>query len=97
MQTLTSAGSHFEFSNGLLLCRFVKKHGHHVTLKILIGRFSRNFFSRTAEGIELKYGIYVPLNVFNMCCYCLRHLKILVASQKSRFEDQDKTIDYIVA
>jgi predicted component of type VI protein secretion system len=33
---------------------FVKKHGHHVTLKILIGGFSRNFFSRTAEGIELK-------------------------------------------
>ena len=52
----------------LLLCRFVKKHGHHVTLKILIGRFSRNFFSRTAEGIELKSGIYVPMNVFNMCC-----------------------------
>ena len=26
-----------------------------------------NFFSRTAEGIELKYGIYVPMNVFNMC------------------------------
>jgi hypothetical protein len=50
----------------LLLCRFVKKHGHHVTLKILIGRFSRNFFSGTAEGIELKSGIYVPMNVFNM-------------------------------
>jgi hypothetical protein len=31
---------------------------------ILIGRFSRNFFSRTAEGIELKSGIYVPMNVF---------------------------------
>jgi hypothetical protein len=30
-----------------------------VTLKILIGRFLRNFFSRTAEGIELKSGIYV--------------------------------------
>jgi hypothetical protein len=39
------------------LCRFVKKHGHHVTLKILMGRFSRNF-SRTPEGIELKSGIY---------------------------------------
>jgi hypothetical protein len=37
-----------------------------VTLKILIGRFSRNFFSRTAEGIELKSGIYVSMNVFNM-------------------------------
>jgi hypothetical protein len=37
-----------------------------VTLKILIGRFSRNFFSGTAEGIELKSGIYVPMNVFNM-------------------------------
>jgi hypothetical protein len=46
-----------------------------VTLKILIGRFSRNFFSTTAEGIDLKSGIYVPMNVFNMCCYCLRHLK----------------------
>jgi hypothetical protein len=49
----------------------------------------------------LKSGIYVPMNVFNMCCYCLRHLKItqdnIVASPKSRFEDQDKTIDYIVA
>ena len=33
-----------------------------MTLKILIGRFSRNF-SRTAEGIELKSGIYVPMNV----------------------------------
>jgi hypothetical protein len=31
-----------------------QKHGHHVTLKILLGRFSRNFFSRTAEGIELN-------------------------------------------
>jgi hypothetical protein len=29
-----------------------QKHGHHVTLKILIGRFSRNFFSRTAEEDE---------------------------------------------
>jgi hypothetical protein len=27
-----------------------------VTLKILIGRFSRIFFSGTAEGIELKSG-----------------------------------------
>jgi hypothetical protein len=52
------------------------RHGYHVTLKILIVRFSRNFFSRTAEGIELKSGIYVSMNVFNMCCYCLRHLKI---------------------
>jgi hypothetical protein len=43
-----------------------------MTLKILIGRFSRNFFSRTTEGIELKSGIYVPMNVFNMCCYCWR-------------------------
>jgi hypothetical protein len=59
-----------------------KKHGHHVTLKILIGRFSRNFFSRTAEGIELKSGIYVPMNVFNMCCYCLRHLKIQNGHQR---------------
>ena len=66
----------------LLLCRFVKKHGHHVTLKILIGRFSRNFFSRTAEGIELISGIYVPMNVFNMCCYCLRHLKIQNGHQR---------------
>jgi hypothetical protein len=32
-----------------------------VTLKILIGRFSRNFFSGTAEGIELKSGVYVPM------------------------------------
>jgi hypothetical protein len=36
----------------------------------------------------LKSGIYVPMNVFNMCCYCLHHLKIQ--------NDQDKTIDYIV-
>jgi hypothetical protein len=57
-----------------------------VTLKILIGRFSRNFFSRTAEGIELKSGIYVPTTRDD-----------IVASQKSRFEDQDKTIDYVVA
>jgi hypothetical protein len=35
-----------------------------VTLKILIGRFSRNFFSGTAERIELKSGVYVPMNVF---------------------------------
>jgi hypothetical protein len=35
----------------------LKKHSHHVTLKIPIGRLSRNFFSRTAEGIELKSGI----------------------------------------
>ena len=66
----------------LLLCRFIKKHGHHVTLKILIGRFSRNFFSRTAKGIELKSGIYVPMNVFNMCWYCLRHLKIQNGHQR---------------
>ena len=51
-------------------------------LKILIGRFSRNFFSRTAEGIELKSGIYVPMNVFNMWCYCLRHLKIQNGHQR---------------
>ena len=63
----------------LLLCRFVKKNGHHVTL---IGRFSRNLFSRTAEGIELKSGIYVPMNVFNMWCYCLRHLKIQNGHQR---------------
>ena len=63
-----------------------KKHGHHVTLKILIGRFSRNFFSITAEGIELKSGLYVPMNVFNMCCYCLRHLKIQNGhQQRSKF------------
>jgi hypothetical protein len=42
----------------------------------------RNFFSRTAEGIELKSGIYVPMNVFNMCCYCLRHLKIQNSHQR---------------
>ena len=54
-----------------------------MTLKILIGRFSRNFFSRTAEGIELKSGIYVPMNVFNMCCYCLHHLKIQNGHQLS--------------
>jgi hypothetical protein len=36
-----------------------QKIDHHVTLKILIGRFSRNLFSRTAEGIELKSGVYV--------------------------------------
>ena len=66
----------------LLLCRFVKKHSHHMTLKILIGRFSRNFFSRTAEGIELKSGIYVPMNVFNMCCYCWHHLKIQNGHQR---------------
>ena len=59
-----------------------QKHGHHVTFKILIGRFSRNFFSRTAEGIELKSGIYVLMNVFNMCCYCLRHLKIQNGHQR---------------
>ena len=40
-----------------------QKIDHHVTLKILIGRFSRNLFSRTAEGIELKSGIYVTMNV----------------------------------
>jgi hypothetical protein len=47
-----------------------------------IGRFSRNFFSRTAEGIELKSGIYVPMNVFNICSYCLRHLKIQNGRQR---------------
>jgi hypothetical protein len=31
----------------------------------MIGRFSRNFFSGTAEGIELKSGIYV-LNLLLM-------------------------------
>ena len=44
--------------------------------------WSRTFFSRTAEGIELKSGIYVPMNVFNMCCYCLRHLKIQNGHQR---------------
>jgi hypothetical protein len=48
----------------------------------LVGRFSRNFFSRTAEGIELKSGIYVPMNVFNMCCYCWHHLKIQNGHQR---------------
>ena len=65
------------------MCRIVKKNGHHVTLKILIVRFSRNFFSRTADGIELKSGIYVPMNVFNMFCYCLCHLKIQNGHQLS--------------
>jgi hypothetical protein len=75
MQILTYAGGHFEFSVLHKSCYFCadssKKHGHHVTLKILIGRFSRNFFSRTAEGIELKYvtklsnfifGVLTPLS-----------------------------------
>jgi hypothetical protein len=49
-------------------------------------RFSRNFFSGTAEGIELKSGVYVPMNVFNMCCYCLCHLKIQNGhQQRSKF------------
>ena len=53
-------------------------------VKILIGRFSRNFFSGTAEGIELKSGVYVPMNVFNI--YCLRHLKIQNGhQQRSKF------------
>jgi hypothetical protein len=48
--------------------------------------FSRNFFSGTAEGIELKSGVYVPVNVFNMCFYCLRHLKIQNGhQQRSKF------------
>jgi hypothetical protein len=69
----------------------------HVTLKILIGRFSRNFFSRTAEGIELKSGIYVPMNVFNMCCYCLRHLKIQkLIEQKIIIRWQNFQIKFII-
>jgi hypothetical protein len=71
---LAEMSSMRSYTRVVFLCRFVKKHGHHVTLKILIGRFSRNFFSRTSEGIELKSGIYVPMNVFNMCCYCLPNL-----------------------
>ena len=59
-----------------------KKHGRHVTLNILIRWFSRNFFSWTADGIELKSGIYVPMNVFNICSYCLRHLKIQNGRQR---------------
>jgi hypothetical protein len=48
--------------------------------------FSRNFFSGTAEGIELKSGVHVPMNIFHMCCYCLRHLKIQNGhQQRSKF------------
>jgi hypothetical protein len=52
-----------------------------VTLKILIGRFSRNFFSRTTEGIELKSGIYVPMNVFNKKLSVLIEQKIIIRWQ----------------
>jgi hypothetical protein len=43
----------------------------------------QSILERTAEGIELKSGIYVPMNVFNMCCYCLYHLKIQNGHQLS--------------
>jgi hypothetical protein len=34
------------------------------------------------DQFNLKSGIYVPMNVFNMCCYCLRHLKIQNGHQR---------------
>jgi hypothetical protein len=36
-------------------------------LKILIGQSFKNLFSRTEEGIGMKPGTYVPINVDNKC------------------------------
>ena len=39
--------------------------------------------NRSRDWIEIWYiTIYVPMNVFNMCCYCLRHLKIQNGHQR---------------
>jgi hypothetical protein len=43
------------------------KHCRHRTLKILIGQSFKNLFSRTEEGIGMKPGTYVPINVDNKC------------------------------
>jgi hypothetical protein len=47
--------------------------------------------SRTAEGIELKSGMYVSMNVFNMCCYCLCHLKIQNGHHLEEVVSADRT------
>ena len=49
----------------LLLIRH--KHCHHRTLTFLIGQSFKNVFSRTEEGIEIKRGTYVPINVVSKC------------------------------
>jgi hypothetical protein len=38
--------------------------------------------STNQDNFLLKSGIYVPMNVFNMCCYCLHHLKIQNGHQR---------------
>jgi len=43
------------------------KHCRHRTLKFLIGQSFKNVFSRTEEGIGMKLGTYVPINVDNKC------------------------------
>ena len=40
------------------------KHCRHRTLKFLIGQSFKNVFSRTEEGIGMKLGTYVPINVW---------------------------------
>jgi hypothetical protein len=49
----------------LVLIRY--KHCRHRTLKFLIGQFYKNVFSRTEEGIGMKLGTYVPINVVSKC------------------------------
>jgi hypothetical protein len=49
----------------LLLIRH--KYFRHRTLKFLIGQSFKNVFSRTEEGIGMKLGAYVPINVDNKC------------------------------
>jgi hypothetical protein len=41
------------------------KHCRHRALKFLIGQSFENVFSRTEEGIGMKLGTYVPINVDN--------------------------------
>jgi hypothetical protein len=43
------------------------KHWHHRTLKFLIGQSFKNVFSRTEEGIGMKLGTFVPINVVSKC------------------------------
>jgi hypothetical protein len=41
------------------------KHCRHRALKFLIGQSFENVFSRSEEGIGMKLGTYVPINVDN--------------------------------
>ena len=62
----------------LVLIRY--KHCRHRTLKFLIVQSFKNVFSRTEEGIGMKLGTYVPINVVSKCWDLSADRKIKIAA-----------------